>query len=67
MTPSQLATKEEEEEKEEVVEVLDFGDNFKVFDWPQSLEAPTGDFSHLPSAQVSKTQGDSFVPKTVGI
>ena len=32
MTPSQLATKEEEEEKEEVVEVLDFGDNFKVFD-----------------------------------
>ena len=55
-TPSQPATKKEEEEEEEegekvdVVEVPDSEDNFKVFNQPQSLEAPASDFSHLPSA-----------------
>ena len=48
-THSQPDTKEEEE-KVDVVEVLDFEDDFEVFNRPQSLEAPTGDFSHLPSA-----------------
>ena len=52
-TPSQPATKEEEEEKEYVVEVFDSENDFEVFNWPQSLEAPTGDYSRLPSAEVS--------------
>ena len=52
VTPSQPATKEEEEEeKEKIVKV----DNFEVFNWPESLEVPASDFSHLPSAQVSQT------------
>ena len=55
---SQPATREEEKEKEgeekgKVVEVLDFEDesmgDFGVFNWPESLEVPAGDFSHLPS------------------
>ena len=50
-TPSQPAIKGEEEEK--VVEVLDFEDDFEVFNQPQSPEAPTNDSSHLPSSQVS--------------
>ena len=48
-TPSQPATKKEEEEKEEVFEVLDSEDDSTVFNRPQSLEVPTVDFSHLPS------------------
>ena len=48
-THSQPDTKEEEE-KVDVVEVPDSEDDFEVFNRPQSLEAPTGDFSHLPSA-----------------
>ena len=45
-TPSQPSIKEEEQ----MVEVLDSEDNFEVFNQPQSLEAPAGDFSHLPPA-----------------
>ena len=48
-THSQPDTKEEEE-KVDVVEVPDSEDDFEVFNRPQSLEAPTGDFCHLPSA-----------------
>ena len=51
VTPSQLATREEEEE-EKVVEIFYSEDDFKVFNQPQSLEAFTGDFSHLPSTEV---------------
>ena len=64
VTPSQPATKEEEEEekeeeeKEKIVKV----DNFEVFNWPESLEVPASDFSHLPSAQVSQIQGDPSIP-----
>ena len=63
VTPSQLATKKEDEEKEEVFEVLDF----EVFNQTQSPEAPTSDFSHLPSAQVTHTQGDSSIPEAIGL
>ena len=52
-TPSQPTIKEEEEE---IVEVSKSDDDFKVFNQPQSTEVPTGDFSHLPLAQVSHTQ-----------
>ena len=45
-----LPDTKEEEEKVDVVEVPDSEDDFEVFNRPQSLEAPTGDFSHLPSA-----------------
>ena len=59
VTPSQPATKEEEEEeKEKIVKV----DDFEVFNRPESLEVPTSDFSHLPSAQVSQIQGDPSIP-----
>ena len=58
-TPSQPTTKGEEEEK--VVEV------FEVFNRPESLEAPTSDFNHFPSAQVSQIQEDFSVPKAIGI
>ena len=58
MTPSQPAAKEEEEEKEqekeEVVEAPDFEDDFEVFNQPQFSKAPTSDFSHLPSTQISQ-------------
>ena len=71
-TFSQLATKEEEEEKEQeekekVVEVFDSEDNSEVFNRPQYLEAPTVDFSHLPSTQVSQTQGGSSILEAMGI
>lgn len=33
-TPSQPANKEEEEERERIVEVLDFKDDFEVFNQP---------------------------------
>ena len=42
-------------------------DDFKVFNRPESLEVLAGDFSHLPSAQVSQTQGDPFIPEAMGI
>ena len=51
-TPFQPTIKEEEE----IVVVLEFEDNFEVFNHPQSPEALVGDFSHLPPAQVSHTQ-----------
>ena len=51
VTPSQLATREEEEE-EKVVEIFYSEDDFKAFNQPQSLEAFTGDFNHLPSTEV---------------
>ena len=60
-TPSQPAIKEEEQ----MVEVLDSEDNFEVFNQPQSLEAPAGDFSHLPPAQVSNLQETSSVPNAM--
>ena len=51
--------------------MLDFEDkskdDFKVFNRPESLEVPAGDFNHLPSTQVSQTQGDPFIPKAMGI
>ena len=64
-TPSQPTVKREEEEK--VVEVLDSEDDFEVFNQPESPEASTSDFSHLPSAQVSQIQEDFSVPKAMGI
>ena len=64
-TPSQPTVKGEEEEK--VVEVLDSEDDFEVFNQPESPEASTNDFSHLPSAQVSQIQEDFSVPKAMGI
>ena len=67
-TPSQSATKEEEEKEEEgVVEVFDSKDDFEVFNQPQSPEAFTGDFSHLPPVEVSQTQGDLSIPEATGI
>ena len=51
VTPFQPATREEEEE-EKVVEIFYSEDDFKVFNQPQSLEAFTSDFSHLPSTEV---------------
>ena len=53
--PFSASFREEEEEKEEeekgkVVEMLDSKDDFKVFNRSESLEVPTGDFSHLPLA-----------------
>jgi len=59
-TPSHPAIKEEEEkeEEEEVVDFSDSEDNFKVFNRPQSPEVLIGDFSYLPSAEVSQTQGN---------
>ena len=70
-TSSQPTTGGEEEEKEEkgekIVEVLDSEDDFEVFNRPESPEAPANDFSHLPSAKVSQSQGDSSIPKAIGI
>ena len=60
-TPSQPAIKEEEQ----VVEVSDSKDDFEVFNQPQSPKAPTGDFNHLPLAQVSNLQGTSSVPNAM--
>ena len=50
-----------------MVEVSDSEDDFEVFNQPQSLEALTGDFGHLPSAEVSQTQGDPIIPEALGI
>ena len=64
-TPSQPAIKEEEEE--EIVEVLDSGDDFEVFNQPQSLDLQISDSSHLSLAQVSRIQEDTSIPKAMGI
>ena len=61
-TPSQPTIKEEEEE---VVEVSDSKDEFKVFNKLQSLKAPTGDFSDLPLAQASHTQEALSIPNAM--
>ena len=50
-----------------MVKILDSEDDFEVFNRPKSPEAPTGDFNHLPSAQVSQIQEDFFIPKAMGI
>ena len=42
-------------------------DDFEVFNRPESPKVPAGDFSHLPSAQVSLTQGDPSIPEAMGI
>ena len=47
--------------------MFDSKDEFEVFNQPQSLEVSTDDFSHLPSAEVSQIQGDSFVLEAIGI
>ena len=76
ITPFQPAIKEEEEEEEEeeekeeeekVVEVSDSKHDFEVFNRLHSLEAPIGDFSHLPPAQVSQTQKDPSIPEAMGL
>lgn len=50
-----------------MVEVLGSEDDIEVFSRPQSLEAPTGDFSHLPLTLVSQIQEDSSIPEAMGI
>jgi len=47
--------------------VSDSEDNFEVFNQPQSPEAFTGDFNHLPPAEVSQTQGDLPILEAIGI
>ena len=72
-TPSQPATREEkeEEEKGKVVKMLnsedESDDDFKVFNQLESLKVPVGDFSHLPSTQVSQTQGYPSILEAMGI
>ena len=72
-TLSQPATREEkeEEEKGKVVKMLnsedESDDDFEVFNQPESPEVPVGDFSHLPSAQVSQTQGYPSILEAMGI
>ena len=65
-TPSHPAIKEEEKE-EEVVEVSDSKDDFKVFNRPQSPEVLIGDFGHLPLVEVKQMQGNLSVPEAMGI
>ena len=50
-TSSQLIIKEEKEE--EIVEVLDFKDDFEVFNQSEAPEVLANDFSHGLSAQVN--------------
>ena len=57
-TPSQPIIKEEEQ----VVEVLDSEDEFEVFNQPQCLKPPTGDFSHFPPIQASSNQEATGIP-----
>ena len=45
----------------------DSKDDLEVFNRPQSLEVLTGDFGHLPSAEVSQTQRDLSVLEAIGI
>ena len=44
-----------------------FEDDFEVLSRPESPEVPTGDFSHLPLAQVSQTQGYPSILEAMGI
>ena len=57
-TPSQPIIKEEEQ----AIEVLDSEDEFEVFNQLQSLEPPTGDFSHFPPVQASSNQEATGIP-----
>ena len=50
-----------------MVEVLDFKDDFEVFNRPRSIETSTDDFSHLSLAQVSQIQEDSSIPEAMGL
>ena len=50
-----------------MVEVFDSNDDFEVFNRPQCPEVLTSDFSHLPSVEVSQTQGDPTVLEAMGI
>lgn len=47
--------------------MFDSEDDFEVFSQPQSQDAFTSDFNHLPPAEVSQAQGDLFIPKAMGI
>ena len=38
-----------------------------MFNQPQTPEASIGDFSHLPTAEVSQTQADSSILEAIGI
>ena len=60
-------TKEEEEKEEEVVEVSDSKDEFKVFNHPLSLKASTGDLGHHFLAQSSHHRGVTSIPDNMGI
>ena len=62
-TPSQPPTKEEEE----VVEVSDSEDNFKIFNQPLSPEVSTSDLSHPLSASASPNQEVIDVHDEIGI
>ena len=62
-TPSQPPTKEEEE----VVEVSDSEDNFKIFNQPLSLEVSTSDLGHPLSASASPNQEVIDVHDEMGI
>ena len=60
-------TKEEEEKEEEVVEVSDSEDEFKVFNQPLSPEASTSDVGHPFPTQSSHHQGVTSIPNDIGI
>ena len=64
-TPSQPAIKEEEEE--DIIEISDSGDDFEVFNPPESPESQVGDSNHLHLAQVSRNQEDTSVLEVMGI
>ena len=57
----------EEEEKEEVVEVSDFEDEFEVFNQPLSPEASTGDLGHPSPVQSSYNQEVASILDDMGI
>ena len=67
--PIQCVTKEEatsshlspEEKTTKIIEVVDFEEDFKVFDQPLPTESPRATFSNLPYAQVSSNQKPSNV------
>ena len=48
-----------------VVEVLNFEEDFEVFNQLQSLKPSGPDFSHLPSAQVSNVQEALSIPNGI--
>ena len=57
-------TKEEEEIEEEVVEVSDSKDEFKVFNQPLSQEASTGDLDH-PFTSILDEKGIQHKPRSI--